>query len=206
MFVFLFFLLGLKLTTMLICDKAMSPRTSVHNLSEDAIERPQPQPVNAKVGELTPNSKAVNVTVKVVSKGEVRSTTSGRDFSVHKVAEAMVGDETGCIYLNLWDDNIDKVKENEVISIKNGYVNLFKGYMRLNIGRYGSFETVAEPQITSVNTENNMSSKQYEQERRFGGGYRGRERSGGGGGGYRGGRGGYGDRRGGGGEYQRRRY
>lgn len=177
-------------------------------MSEDAIERPQPQPVNAKVGELTPNSKAVNVTVKVVSKGEVRSTTSGRDYSVHKVAEALVGDETGCIYLNLWDDNIEKIKEGETLSIKNGYVNLFRGYMRLNIGRYGSFETVTEPQITNVNTENNLSTKQYEQERRFGGGYRGGDRRGGGyggGGGYRGGRGGYGDRRGGG-DYERRRY
>jgi replication factor A1 len=179
----------------------------VYKLSEDAIERPQPQPVNVKVGELTPNSKAVNVTVKVVSKGEVRSTTSGRDYSVHKVAEALVGDETGCIYLNLWDDNIEKIKEGETLSIKNGYVNLFRGYMRLNIGRYGSFETVTEPQITNVNTENNLSSKQYEQERRFGGGYRGGGRRGGGyggGGGYRGGRGGYGDRRGG--DYERRRY
>ena len=145
-----------------------------------------------------------------MSKGEVRSTTSGRDYSEHKVAEALVGDETGCVYLNLWDDNIEKVKEGEVISIKNGYVNLFRGNMRLNIGRYGSFETVTEPQITNVNTENNVSSKQYEQERRFGGGeYRG---GGGRGGGYRGGggygggggRGGYGDRRGS--DYQRRRY
>jgi replication factor A1 len=188
----------------------MFSKASVYNLSEDAIERPQPQPVNAKVGELTPNSKAVNVTVKVVSKGEVRSTTSGRDYSEHKVLEALVGDETGCIYLNLWDDNIEKVKEGETISIKNGYVNLFRGYMRLNIGRYGSFETVTEPQITNVNSENNVSSKQYEQERSFGGGgYRGGDRRGGGyrgGGGYGGGggRGGYGDRRGS--DYQRRRY
>ena len=89
-------------------------------MSEDAIERPQPQPVDAKVGELTPNSKAVNVIVKVVSKGEVRSTTSGRDYSEHKVLEALVGDETGCIYLNLWDDNIEKVNEGNGINIKNG--------------------------------------------------------------------------------------
>jgi len=164
-------------------------------LSEDIVERPRPQPVNVKVGELTPNSKAVNVTTKVVSKGEVRSITSGRDYSPHKVADALVGDETGCIYLNLWDDNIDKVKEGETLNIKNGYVNLFRGSMRLNIGRYGSFETVTESPIKEVNTQNNLSSKQYEQERRFGGGY---------GGGYGGRRGGYGDRRRE--DYQRRRY
>jgi len=167
----------------------------VCRLSEDLGERTRPQPVNVKVSELTPNSKAVNVTVKITSKGEVRSTMSGRDYTAHRVVDAMVGDETGCIYLNLWDDNIDKVKEGDVLNIKNGYVNLFKGYMRLNIGRYGSFEIVAESQIKEVNTQNNLSSKQYEQERRFGGGR---------GGGYEGRRGGYGDRRRD--DYQRRRY
>jgi len=168
-------------------------------LSEDVIERPRPQPVDVKVSELTPDSKAVNVTVKVVSKGEVRSTTSGRDYTAHRVVDALVGDETGCIYLNLWDDNIGKVNEGDTLNIKNGYVNLFRGNMRLNIGRYGSFEIVAESQIKEVNTENNLSNKQYEQERRFGGRY-----GGGRGGGYGGERRGYGERRGG--DYQRRRY
>ena len=167
------------------------------SLSEDFVERPRPQPVDVKIGELTPNSKAVNVIAKAVSKGEVRSTTSGRDYTAHRVVDVLVGDETGCVYLNLWDDNIDKAKEGDILNIKNGYVNLFRGNMRLNIGRYGSFEVVAEPKI-EVNTENNLSSKQYEQERRFGGGY------GGGGGGYGGRQGGYGDRRRD--DYQRRRY
>jgi len=172
-------------------------------LSEDFVERPRPAAVDVKVGELTPSSKAVNVVAKVVSKGEVRSTTSGRDYSPHKVVDALVGDETGCVYLNLWDANIDKVKEGDVLKIKNGYVNLFRGNIRLNIGRYGSFEVVAEPLVKEVNTENNVSSKQYEQERRFGG--RGGGGYGGGGrGGYGGRRGGYGDRRRD--DYQRRRY
>jgi len=166
-------------------------------LSEDFVERPRPQAVDVKVGELTPNSRAVNVTAKVVSKGEVRSTTSGRDYSAHRVVDALVGDETGCVYLNLWDDNIDKVKEGDILKIKNGYVNLFRGNIRLNIGRYGSFEVVTEPIIKEVNTENNVSSKQYEQERRFGGRYGGDR------GGY-GRRGGYGDRRRD--DYQGRRY
>jgi replication factor A1 len=169
----------------------------VYSLSDDIVERPRPQPVDVKVGELTPNSRAVNVTAKIVSKGEARSTVSGRDYTQHKVVDALVGDETGSVYLNLWDDNIEKINEGDTIKIKNGYVNLFKGYMRLNIGRYGSFEKVTDSPIASVNTENNLSNKQYEQERRFGGRYGGR-------GGYGSGRRGYGDRRGG--DYQRRRY
>ena len=157
------------------------------NLSDDAIEGSRPQPVDVKINELTPNSKSVNVTAKVVSKSEVRNTTSGRDYTSHRVVDALVGDETGCLYLTLWDDNIEKINEGDTVNIKNGYINLFRGNMRLNIGRYGSFEIDEESSIDEVNTENNLSDKQYEQPRRF--------RRSSSYGSYGGGRRGYGDRR-----------
>jgi len=161
-----------------------------------------------KVETLTPNSRGVNTIVKVVSKGEIRSVT-GRDYSVRRVTDALVGDETGSLYMTLWDDKIDAINEDATLSITNGYINLFRGNMRLNIGKYGSYELVEDSPITEVNKENNLSDKRYEQERRFnrGGGYGGGR--GGGRGGYGGGRssGGYGGGGGGrSGGYQRRRY
>ena len=156
-------------------------------------EEPSESQELVKVGTLTPNSRGVNTIVKVVSKGEVRSVT-GRDYSVRRVADALVGDETGSIYMTLWDEKIDAIAEEATLSITNGYINLFRGNMRLNIGKYGSYELVEDSPITEINTENNLSDKRYEQERRF-------NRSGGrGGGGY----GGSGGGRSGG--YQRRRY
>ncbi|UCE16634.1 MAG: single-stranded DNA-binding protein [Candidatus Bathyarchaeota archaeon] len=119
-----------------------------------------------KVEKLAPRSREVNIIVKVVSKSEVRNVT-GRDYSVRKVTDALVGDETGCVYMTLWEDNIDKINEEATIRITNGYVNLFRGNMRLNIGRYGSFEILEESPIAKVNTENNLSDKRYEQERRY---------------------------------------
>ena len=160
-------------------------------------EEPSESEELVKVETLTPNSRGVNTIVKVVSKGEVRSVT-GRDYSVRRVADALVGDETACIYMTLWDDKIDAINEEATLNITNGYINLFRGNMRLNIGKYGSYELVEDSPITEVNTENNLSDKRYEQERRFnrGGGYGGR-----------GGRGGYGGNGGGrSGGYQRRRY
>ncbi|MGC9345844.1 MAG: hypothetical protein ACP5ER_03515 [Candidatus Bathyarchaeales archaeon] len=124
------------------------------------------EPVDVKVGELTPTSRAVNVIAKVVSKSEVRSIAAGRDGAPHRVCDALVGDETGCVYLTLWDDNIEKVKEGDTISVKNGYVNLFRGNMRLNVGRYGTLEVAEEALEGEVNTENNLSTKVYEQPRR----------------------------------------
>ena len=178
---------------------------------EGFFENKQRTPVEAKVGELTPQSRAVNVTAKVVSKSEVRDIPMGRDGSAHKVCDALVGDETGSIYLTLWDDNIEKVNENDTVRVENGYVTLFKGNMRLNIGKYGKLDMAKEPLTVEVNTENNVSNKTYEQERRpfrggRGGGYGGRDRGYGGGYGGRGG-GGYGgrDRRGGGGYRDRSR-
>jgi replication factor A1 len=171
------------------------------------------QPVEAKVGDLTPQSRAVNVTAKVVSKTEIREIPMGRDGSPHKVSDALIGDETGVVYLTLWDDNIEKVNEGDTIRVENGYVTLFKGNIRLNIGKYGKLEPAKEPLAVEVNTENNVSSKTYEQERRpfrgrsggrgygGGGGYGGRDRRGGGYGGGYGGR--DRDRRGGGGYRQR---
>ncbi|NIR87023.1 hypothetical protein GWO13_05390 [Candidatus Bathyarchaeota archaeon] len=125
-----------------------------------------------KVESLTPDSREVNTVVKVVSKSEVRNVT-GRDYSMHRVADALVGDETGCLFLTLWDDNIDKVEEGAALRITNGYVNLFRGNMRLNIGRYGSFEVLEKSPISEVNTEKNLSDKRYERRRyrrpRYGG-------------------------------------
>jgi replication factor A1 len=143
------------------------------------------EPVDAKVSELTPTSRAVNVVAKVVSKSEVRNIATGRDGAPHRVCDALVGDETGCVYLTLWDDNIEKVNEEDTVSVKNGYINLFRGNMRLNVGRYGTLEKAEQALEGEVNTENNLSTKVYERPRRP---YR--ERS-------------YGGRRGG---YNRRRY
>jgi replication factor A1 len=156
-------------------------------------EEPSESEELVKVETLTPQSRGVNTVVKVVSKGEVRSVT-GRDYSVRRVTDALVGDETGSLYMTLWDDKIDAINEGATLSITNGYINLFRGNMRLNIGKYGSYEIVEESPIEEVNTENNLSDKKYEQPRRFN---RYGGRGGGRGGGYN---------RGGGGYQQRRRY
>jgi len=127
--------------------------------SEETSEGKEP----IKVEGLTPNSREVNLIVKVVSINQPRNVTSRRDQTMHKVADALVGDETGCLYLTLWDDKIDEITEGKTIRIENGYINLFRGSMRLNIGRYGNFVSLEESPISEVKTENNLSDKQYEQ-------------------------------------------
>jgi replication factor A1 len=165
------------------------------------------EPIEATVAELRPRMKNITITFKVLEKGEEREVSSRRDMTTHRVLDAIVGDSTGTVAVPLWDDTIDAVEADKTYLLKNGYTGLFKGNLRLNIGKYGELSD-AEEAIEEVNVENDMSAEEHEDFRRrrdYGGG-----RGGGGYGGDR--RGGYGggrDRRGGGGyggRDRRRRY
>jgi len=117
----------------------------------------------------------------------------GKFGNSRKVAEATIADETAAIILSLWDNQIGSIVKDDVVDIKNGYVSLVRGHMRINVGKYGQL-TKSDKALDSTSTELNMSDKEYEQERRSfggGGGSRGGSRGGYGGGGQRGG---YGDR------------
>lgn len=122
-----------------------------------------------KIGDLNERSRQVNVVAHVSNVSQPREVSSRADGSTHKVTEALVGDDTGSILLTLWDDAIGKVSEGKNVEIKNGYVSVFKGSMRLNIGRFGQIAD-SEAEVANVNTENNLSEKVVEQPRRYGGG------------------------------------
>ncbi len=113
-----------------------------------------------KIEDLKTYTRSANLRVKVVSKGEPKSVVSKKYGSTHQVAEALVGDETGCVLLNLWNKDIDRFEVGDVIHIRNGYVKLFRGFMRLNIGKYGEAKK-SDEEMVDVNTENNLSEKQF---------------------------------------------
>ncbi|WEU40000.1 MAG: hypothetical protein OdinLCB4_005890 [Candidatus Odinarchaeum yellowstonii] len=117
------------------------------------------------VEELKPNSKNVNLKVKVVSKTEPREVVSKISGETLRVAEALVGDETASILLTLWNDDIDNLQDGKIYQINNGYVTLFKGSMRLNTGKYGSIEEIEAEDFGVVNSEKNLSDQVFEQPR-----------------------------------------
>ena len=109
-----------------------------------------------KTSILKPNLMNLNLIVKAVSIGEARSWLSRKDGKEHLVAEALVGDETGSILLTLWDNQIEMVEKDSTYEIRNGYTSVFKGSLRLNIGRRGTIKK-SEKTIDEVNTKNNLS-------------------------------------------------
>jgi replication factor A1 len=148
------------------------------------------EPIEAVISELKPRMKSVNISFKVIEKGEVREVTSRADGEQHRVCDTVVGDSSGKVTVPLWDASIEEVETDKTYRLENGYTTLFQGHLRLNIGRYGTLKP-AEEEITEINDEVDMSEEEHERRPRYrgGGGY-GRGR---GGGGYRD----RGDRRGG---------
>ncbi len=113
------------------------------------------------VEELKPGLKGITIKVRCDSKNEEKEIVSRKTGENLRVTEALVGDETGSIYLTLWNEDIDKIENDHVYQLNNVYTSVFKGSLRLNIGKYGSFEEIEEETPASVNTENNLSDKVY---------------------------------------------
>lgn len=111
-----------------------------------------------KVGDLKPYLGKIYLKAKVVEMGEPREVSGGE----HRIAEALVGDESGCIYLSLWDDSIDQFAIGDTVHVENGYVSVFRESMRLTAGKFGTV-TKIEEEISETNTDNNLSDQEVEQ-------------------------------------------
>ena len=114
----------------------------------------------AKVKDLNPSTKQVTLLAKVVSVGE-RRTIDSKFGGSRTLSEAVVGDETGTVILSLWEGQIDRVSNGDVLQVNNGYVSLVRGRMRLNVGKYGSLETVTKD-VPEVNRTNDLSAAEHD--------------------------------------------
>jgi replication factor A1 len=117
-----------------------------------------------KLGELTPKSKRVNTVFMVVSIEDAKNVRSKKDRMPHAVTEALVGDESGVVLLTLWDESLEKVKAGKTYRLMNGYVSLFKGTIRLNIGKYGEVEETQDL-AAQINASNKVSERVYDEVR-----------------------------------------
>ena len=113
-----------------------------------------------KVAELGPDARNVDITVKVVNISEPREVADRMTGRTNKVAEGLVGDDTGTVLMTFWNENIALAKPGDTLEVKNGYASFFKGSMRLNVGRYGTIAK-SETDLGEVNQTNNMSEKNF---------------------------------------------
>jgi replication factor A1 len=116
--------------------------------------------IEVSIAGLEPGMKGVNITFKVMSTSEEQSVESFRDDGAHRVLDAVVGDSTAIVLMPFWDETIDTIKEGETYTLTNGYAGLFKGSLRLHLGKFGSIASTDAP-IDKVNTELDMSTKDF---------------------------------------------
>lgn len=90
-----------------------------------------------KIKELKDGMRKVDITARVLEVSEPREVISRFSGQVFRVADAIIGDETGTIKLTLWNEQIEQVKVNDTIKIENGYVRSFRGERQLNVGKFG---------------------------------------------------------------------
>ncbi|MCX6694798.1 MAG: single-stranded DNA-binding protein [Candidatus Altiarchaeota archaeon] len=117
-----------------------------------------------KCKDLKPHTKKGAVEVQVLSREEARNVRARKDRISHAMSEALVGDETGTILMTLWDDDVQRVDNGKTYFISNVYVTLFRGSIRLNIGKYADVKEIEKK--FEVDLKNNMSEKVHEQPRR----------------------------------------
>ncbi len=111
------------------------------------------------VQDLKPNQKKIELIVKVEDINESREVTAQNDGMFHQVADVLCGDETGCVYLSVWDEIIKEIEKYKYYKITNAYTSVFRNALVLNLGKYGKIEKTDE--TFGINTSNNISLREF---------------------------------------------
>ncbi|XP_037405067.1 uncharacterized protein At4g28440-like [Triticum dicoccoides] len=124
------------------------------------------KPVFVKVDQLKPGTNGHTLIVKVVSAnpvpGRVRTgAPASSSARAPRIAECLVGDETGSIIFTARNDQVDLLKVGATAILRNAKIDMFKASMRLAVDKWGRVEAT-EPASFTVNEENNLSQVEYE--------------------------------------------
>jgi hypothetical protein len=129
-----------------------------------------------KVSNLTPESLNFNIILLIHSIEVVaeRMTELGRI----RVGEIVVGDTTGTVVISARNAQIDMMIPGETIVIKHGRIDMFDGYIRLRVDKFGTMSIYGEeeegeegntsnksslpPKPETVNLKNNISERQHQ--------------------------------------------
>ncbi|PPS01294.1 hypothetical protein GOBAR_AA19352 [Gossypium barbadense] len=88
----------------------------------------------------------------------------GRAASQHlrqtRIAECLIGDETGTVLFTARNDQ-ELMKPGNTVILRNAKIDMFKGSMRLAVDKWGRIE-VTEPANFIVKEDNNLSLVEYE--------------------------------------------
>ncbi|KAH7330818.1 hypothetical protein KP509_20G003500 [Ceratopteris richardii] len=126
--------------------------------------QPVPPGKPIKVQDLRPGTPGHNVVVKVVDSKQVlqRSRPDAPQRAQMRLAECIVGDETGVIIFPARNEQVDVMQEGATVILNNAKVDMFRGSMRLAVDRWQGSIEVTEPASFSVKMDNNLSLIEFE--------------------------------------------
>ncbi|EOX99501.1 hypothetical protein QUC31_014619 [Theobroma cacao] len=128
------------------------------------------KPVFVKVEELKPGTGGHTLIVKVVETTPVKPSQRpnrarsllSRPAPPARIAECLVGDETGTIIFTARNEQVDLMKHGATVILRNAKIVMFKRTtMRLAVDKWGRIE-VTEPAKFEVKEDNNLSLVEYE--------------------------------------------
>jgi len=136
----------------------MDAQDCLDKCADIAAWRPLRKPKFGKVGKINPNSKGLNLYVKVV-KAPVAVEGS-------EVKEVCVGDDTGLVTLSIRSDSqVGACTEGAFIRVQNSHVKMIKGFIRIVVDKWGVLKADVDAEkagFETVDEKTNMSTTEYE--------------------------------------------
>ncbi|MED6222462.1 hypothetical protein PIB30_064700 [Stylosanthes scabra] len=135
------------------------------NQQQEGAEKPaKRKPVFTKVDQLKPGTNGHTLVAKVLSSTTVLNKgrpSSSQNLRPTLIAECLIGDETGTILFTARNEQVELMKPDTTVILRNAKIDMFKGSMRLAVDKWGRIE-VTEPAKFVVKEDNNLSLVEYE--------------------------------------------
>ncbi|OQS07585.1 hypothetical protein THRCLA_20111 [Thraustotheca clavata] len=123
--------------------------------------------VDVKVKDLVPGTGGHCLVVQVLSVAPIVEKVH-LDGSVARIAEILVGDETGTVVLTARNEQIDRAQVGKYLVLRNAEAAVYRGFMRLRVTVWGKLSlhpdgVKSTPKVPkSIADNNNMSLVEYE--------------------------------------------
>mgnify|MGYP001105171685 CR=1 FL=1 len=121
-------------------EKYPTPLTSADINALFAVPQPpasafvRTHPRRANIRDLKDGTRDKTVEGRITQIGKEKEVWTR--YGKTRLVYAMLEDSTGKIQLNLWGDDIDRVKEGDIVRIYNGYVITYENTISFNIPKY----------------------------------------------------------------------
>eukprot|EP00891_Asterochloris_glomerata_P005686 jgi/Astpho2/5686/Aster-02925 len=120
------------------------------------------QSASTNVEDLRPDTSGLSLTLKVLDTRMVVDRRPGKNtLAPVRIAEALVGDETGVVVMTARNEQLDVVAKGKYIQVTHGHVDMHKGSMRLVVNDKGGKVEPAEADF-EPKASFNMSLVEFE--------------------------------------------